>query len=188
MKRKDIFNKLNATQKLPTPSRVALEVMRLCHSESASLGDIAKIIQTDPALSAELLKYANSAFMSTGIQVTTIQKAAVKLGMRTVVNLALSFSLLSHHRDGRCQAFDFAEFWSLALSRAIAAKCIGSSGNEFEGDELFICGLLAQMGKLALASLFPEQYEKRAHDRKWEVGTRNAERGTRNAENVKIWS
>lgn len=74
--------------------------MRLCHSETTSLADIAQVIQTDPALSAELLKYANAAFLSTGIQVASVQKATVKLGMETVVRLALGFSLLSHNKKG----------------------------------------------------------------------------------------
>ena len=54
--RRDVFNKLSATKKLPTPSKTALEVIRLCHSDTSSLNTIAQVIQTDPSLSAELLK------------------------------------------------------------------------------------------------------------------------------------
>ncbi len=156
--RKEVFAKLNQTQKLPTPSRVALEIMRLCRSETTSLADIAQIIQTDPSLSAELLKYANAAFLSTGIQVASIQKATVKLGMETVVRLALGFSLLSINKKGKCPAFDYDKFWSMALSQAISTKTIAALEKEFDPDELFICALLSHMGELALASLFPQQY------------------------------
>ncbi len=157
--RREVFNRLNATKKLPTPSRTALEIMRLCHSETTSLNDIAQVIQTDPALSAELLKYANAAFLSTGIQVASVQKATVKLGMETVVRLALGFSLLSDNKKGQCRAFDYGKFWSMALFQAIAAKTLAAGGNEFDPDELFICALLSHMGELALASLFPAEYE-----------------------------
>ena len=157
--RKDVFNKLNETKKLPTPSSTTMEVIRLCQSDVTSLNDIAAVIQTDPALSAELLKYANAAFLATGLQVASIQKATVKLGMKTVVNVALGFSLLANNKQGKCNSFDYEKFWSASLLQAIAAKAIASLGEAFDPEELFICGLLADMGQLALASLFPKEYE-----------------------------
>lgn len=77
--------------------------MRLCHSDTSSLNEIAQVIQLDPALSSEVLKFANSSFFDTGIQVASIQKATIKLGMKTVVNLALSLSLLSANKSGKCR-------------------------------------------------------------------------------------
>lgn len=155
---RDIFIQLLETKKLPTPSETALDVMRLCQNESVSLNDIAERIQTDPALSAELIKYANSAFMSTGIQVASVQKATVKLGMKTVVNLALGFSLISHNKEGKCQSFNYQDFWSKSLTLALAAKTIAGHIKAFNPEELFICGLLAHMGELAFATLFPQEY------------------------------
>lgn len=132
--------------------------MRLCHSDTASLNEVAEVIQTDPALSAELLKFANSAFLATGIQVASIQKATVKLGMKTVVNLALCFSLLSTSKNGKCLEFNYGNFWSTSLAQAIAAKTIAGFGKEYDPDEIFVCALLSHMGQLALASLFPHEY------------------------------
>ena len=156
--RRDIFIKLNKTKKLPTPSATTLKVIRLCQDEATSLNDITQVIQTDPALSAELLKYANAAFLSTGIQVASIQKATVKLGMRNVVNLALGFSLLSKNQKGQCKAFDYDTFWSKSIFRAIAAKTIAGLSQVFDPEEIFVCGLLSNIGQLALASLFPQEY------------------------------
>lgn len=157
--RKEVFKKLSESKGLPAPSTTTLEVIRLCQSDSASLNDIALVIQTDPALSAELLKYANAAFLSTGFQVASIQKATVKLGLKTVVNVALGFSLLAANKQGKCRTFNYEKFWSTSLLQAIAAKSIAALKEEFDPEELFICGLLAKMGQLALASLFPQQYE-----------------------------
>ncbi|EKD34663.1 MAG: response regulator receiver modulated diguanylate cyclase [uncultured bacterium] len=156
--RRDIFLQLLQTKKLPTPSETALDVMRLCQSESVSLHDIGERIQTDPALSAELIRYANSALMSTGIQVASVQKATVKLGIKTVVNLALGFSLISHNKEGKCQSFNYSDFWSKSLSMALAAKTIAGHVKGGSPDELFICGLLAHTGELAFATLFPKEY------------------------------
>jgi diguanylate cyclase (GGDEF)-like protein len=153
-----IFEKLSGMGSMPTPSRVALEIMRLCKDESSSLGDVANVVETDPALTSELLKYANSALMSPGSRVASIHKATVKLGMQTVKNLALCFTLLSQNKNGVCQKFDYQAFWSRSLARAVAARSLSQGVNGIDPDELFTCGLLAHMGCLALASLFPEAY------------------------------
>jgi len=156
--RREVFDKLNRTNNMPSPSGTTMKVIQLCSDETTSLNDIARVIETDPALSAELLKYANTAFLSTGIQVASVQKAAIKLGTRTVVNLALGLSLLSSNKQGKCAAFDYEKFWSLSLLQAMAAKVFAGSGKEFDPEEMFICALLSHMGQLAFASLFPEEY------------------------------
>ncbi|MEE4239919.1 MAG: HDOD domain-containing protein [Desulfopila sp.] len=157
-RRKEIFARLNRDFKLPSPSATVLEVMRLCNSESSSLKEIADLIQTDPALSAEIINYANSAFLATGVQVASVQKATVKLGMKTVVNLALGFSLLSSNRIGKCAQFDYPLFWGTSLAEALAARELCSRYGNFDPDEIFITALLAHMGTLSMATLFPEEY------------------------------
>jgi HD-like signal output (HDOD) protein len=156
--RREVFEKLHKTKKLPSPSGTTLKVIQLCHDETTSLNDIADAIQVDPAFTAELLKYANAFFLSTGMQVVSVRKAAVKLGIRTVVNLALSLSLLSNNKKGKCSRFDYERFWSISLLQAIAAKNFAGAGKEFDPEEIFICALLCHMGQLALASIFPEEY------------------------------
>ena len=155
-----VFERLNNMGTLPTPSRVALEIMRLCRDSSSSLGDIAKVVETDPALSARLLKYANSALVSPGAAIASVQKATVKLGMKTVVNLALGFSLLSGNQEGSCKEFDYQTFWSHSLAKAVAARSLARISGQLDPDELFVGGLLSEMGSLALASLFPDEYSR----------------------------
>lgn len=157
MNRNQTYLTIRSSKKLPTPSRIALEVMQRCHNDNSGIDTIADIIQTDPALSSELLRYVNTGIAS-GKPVVSIRKAAVKVGLASLVNLALSFSLLSHHKAGRCTAFDYGKFWSTSLARAIAAKNIFISGSSYNGDEMFTCGLLANIGELALATAFPQQY------------------------------
>ncbi len=157
--RKEVFTRLNAAHDIPGPSKAALNVARLCQNESVSLSEIADAVQLDPILSSKLLNYANSAFMSTGIQVISIQKATVKLGIKTVKNLALCFSVLAANQSGTCRSFNYEKFWSLSLFQALAAKSIAELKNGCDPDEFFSCGLLADMGELTLASLFPGDYE-----------------------------
>ena len=90
-------------------------------------------------MSAALLKYANAFFLTTGKQVISVQKAAIKLGLRTVVNLALGLSLLANNQKGKCKIFDYDKFWSTSLLQAIAAKNFAAAGKKFDPEEIFIC-------------------------------------------------
>lgn len=159
-RRKEIFAKLKKSFVLPSPSGTVMEMIRVCNKADSSLSDVADVIQTDPALSAELIKYANSALMATGMQVASVQKASVKLGMKNIVNIAMGLSLLSENKSGKCEHFDYALFWRTCLARGIAARELSKMNREFDPDELFICALLSQIGQLALCSIFPEEYDQ----------------------------
>ena len=153
-----VFKNMLATRNLPTPSRIALEIMRLSSNKNIPLNDIDDIVDKDPALSGKLLQYANTAlFASTG-PVISIRKAIVRLGINVVMGLALGFSLLSKNRQGRCENFDYDRFWSGSLATAIAARGLAEIRTGFDPDELFVCGLLSQIGRLALASIYPQKY------------------------------
>lgn len=156
--RKEVFKRLDEEFSLPSPSGTVLEVIRLCNSEESSLSELAELLQTDPGLSVEIIKYANSAYMATGIQVASMQKATVKLGMHTVVVLALGFSLLASNKSGLCKGFDYPLFWQTSLAEALAAREIAKLNKGFAPDDLFICGLLSHMGSFSLAAIFPELY------------------------------
>lgn len=158
MSKQTIIDQLRESKKLPSPSRVALEIMRLCQNEDTSLNEIIKIVETDPALTAELIKYANSTLIGSQPPLLSLHRAAIRLGLNNVVNLALSFSLLSQNMTGRCATFNYHRFWSRSLAQAVAARSIAEVQGKYDPDELFVCGLLAHIGELALASVFPVEY------------------------------
>jgi diguanylate cyclase (GGDEF)-like protein len=158
MRNRDIIRQLRESKRLPSPSRAALEIIHLCHSDTASLADVTRIIETDPALTGELLRYANSALLGSNPPLLSIHRAAQRLGLNNVVNLALSFSLLSKNRTEACRNFDYPRFWSRSLAQAVAARSIAEIQGKHDPDELFVCGLLAHIGELALASVFPDEY------------------------------
>jgi diguanylate cyclase (GGDEF)-like protein len=160
MTTEDIYLKLKSISNLPSPSMVALEVMRLCYSKSSSLQDITKVVETDPSLSAEFLKFANSALFASVVPVSSVQRAAVKIGMKGMVNLALSFSLIAEKHDSTCEGFSYNKYWSKSLAQAVTARAIGGKQKQFDPDELFTCALLSHIGELAFATAFPQEYSK----------------------------
>lgn len=152
------FDELKAMGDLPSPSGVALEIMRLTQREDTSIQDLAKAIQTDPALSGRLLKLANSAYLGVRRPVVAIEDAIRLLGMQAIRHFALGISVLSNCSHGRCEGFDYRSFWSHSLATALAAQALAHLDRAVAPEESFTCGLLARVGQLALASIYPDAY------------------------------
>lgn len=142
---------------LPSPKGVALAVLALSKREDVAVGEIALAVQTDPALSSRLIKRANSASQISR-PVVSVQEAVARQGVKAVCQLALGFSLLDQYRDGGCDAFDYPKYWSHSLLMGLAMQALGARIRVADSNELFICGLLAQIGQLALATVYPKEY------------------------------
>jgi diguanylate cyclase (GGDEF)-like protein len=151
------IDQVRATGQLPSPKGVALAIIEVCQREDATLAEVARVVQTDPALSGRLLSLANSAANS-GRAVASINEAVMRLGMSTVRLLAMGFSLVDQYAEGPCRLFDYSGFWSHSLFMAVASRELGSVVKVGSSDDLFACGLLAQIGRLALATIYPSEY------------------------------
>jgi diguanylate cyclase (GGDEF)-like protein len=144
---------------LPTLPAVAVEVLRLCRDEETTLDQLAETLSQDAALSARLLRFANSSLYSYGSEIGTLQRAALVLGTKTVQLMALSFSLASSlPRSGRCPGFDYAKYWRRSLACAVAARKIAGLRATLIEDEAFLCGLLSEIGQLVLAQCLAREY------------------------------
>jgi diguanylate cyclase (GGDEF)-like protein len=150
LKRRSVPSALLRRENLPTLPAVAVEVLRLCRRDDSTLDDLATTIARDPALTAKLLRYSNSSLFNLGSEVTTLQRATLVLGMKSVQLMSLSFSLASHlPRDG--QGFDYDSFWRRSLAQAVASRLLTSLSGRAGEDEAFLCGLLANLGQLVMA-------------------------------------
>ena len=144
-------------ERLPSPQGVALAILNACAREEVNIGEVANLVQTDPALSGRLLERANAA-ANGGRPVIAITQAVSRLGLQAVKQLALCFSLVDQYSKGKCQSFDYAQFWSHSLLMGVATQEFGALQKLGSPDELFTCGLLAQVGRLALATAYPAEY------------------------------
>lgn len=150
-----VFERIKATGELPSPSGVALEVLQIAKDPSAKIVDIAAIVEKDPASAARILKFVNSAFFGVSNKIASLHRAIILLGMRTVVNLSLGYSLISQNMKGRCDTFDYDDFWLDSLARR-RSPAIGYG--DLNANEAFTCGLLSQVGRLAMATVYPREY------------------------------
>jgi diguanylate cyclase (GGDEF)-like protein len=154
------FDELKTAGQLPSPTGVALAILRLMRQDGCTIHEIARVLQTDPALTGRILKMANSASMNASRPVATVPEAMVRLGTRLVKQLALGFSVLNNSRAGSCKAFDYSAFWSRSLAMAVAAQAVSRRFKRTAADEAFTCGLLSRVGSLGLASIYPQEYSE----------------------------
>ncbi len=149
-----------ASEELPTLPTVASKLITLTSREDTTLADIAALISQDISLSAKILKVANSAFYSFPQQIGSIKQAVSILGTNAVRSLVLSFSFLSIRDGSQKSRFDFATFWERSLAAAVASKLILEKVKGADTEEVFISGLLQNLGELIFARTFHEKYEK----------------------------
>lgn len=155
---KQTFEELKLTAQLPSPPGVGMRVLEITRREDYAAQDIAEAIMADSALTGRLLKIANSALHSTTQPVTTIVEATMRLGVTAVRNVALGLSLISSNRHGGCGQFDYERYWAKSLARALAAQAISRHCRRGSPSEAYVMGLLCEIGTLALASVYPDQY------------------------------
>ncbi len=133
--------------------------MQICRNDDISIHAITRLIQTDPTLSYRLIHRANLT-KSTSRQISSISDAIIHLGIQSVKQLAMGFSLIDQYQQGNCKAFDYHQFWSHSLLMAIASEAFGNVIRISVREELFTCGLLARIGCLALATAYPQKYSE----------------------------
>ena len=153
-----LLKKLKRSARLPSPPGAALQILELCQNDDVDINMLADAIAPDPALSVRLLKYANSAMMAATHEVSTVREAVMRLGLRSVRLMALSFSLISSDDPKACKGFDYELFWGHSLACAVASRTLAKLTRSVPPEEAFAGGLLAHIGKLVFAVGMPDQY------------------------------
>jgi two-component system, cell cycle response regulator len=152
------FDELKATGQLPSPTGIAMQILKMTQCDDVGVAEVSRLVQGDPALVGRILKLVNSALYAGSRQITAISDAITRLGLKTVWQVALGFSVISSYRQGRCNTFNYDDYWSHSLASAVAAQRMAKSSRIAQPEEAFTCGLLCQTGRLALACVFPEAY------------------------------
>lgn len=152
------FTRLKISGQLPTPKGIALEVIKLTQQSDVSNQAVAHMIKTDPALSVRVIKAANMLLANSSRPVVTIADAVMVLGTRGLRQLVLGIALIADYRHGPCRQFDYAQYWNHSLLTGIAAKHLAQYARLAAADEIFVVGLFSQIGQLALASVFSDEY------------------------------
>jgi HD-like signal output (HDOD) protein len=152
------FHELKTAERLPSPSGTALAIMQLVQKDNATMQKLVNLVQVDPALTARILRFVNSAAFGARRPIITINDAVMMIGMQSVRNFALSLSLVRKNCAGHCSGFDYDTYWAQALAMAVAIAAITVRERTVSPAEAFTLGLLSDIGRLALATAWPGTY------------------------------
>ena len=155
-----LAKKIDACPGLPTLPTVALEVLELVKSGDGDMSRLAHVVEKDPALAGRVLKMVNSSFYGRSQKVTTVQQALVMLGLQSVRTLVLGFTLVDGLKNNSAAGFDHKLYWRRSFYTACAAKFLAQQQKMMQAEELFICGLLADIGMLALDACVGDEFGK----------------------------
>nr|WP_320050674.1 HDOD domain-containing protein [uncultured Desulfuromonas sp.] len=142
---------------LPPMPIVAVKVLELLQDPDTSVKKLAETISLDSAVSARMLKIANSAMYGLSRQVTTLQNALVILGERTVRSLVLASSMSSVNKS-----FGLLEkmLWEESIGCALAARFFSTKLKNVNADEAFMVGLFSNLGKIVRNNNDSERYQE----------------------------
>jgi HD-like signal output (HDOD) protein len=131
------------------------------------MNEITEIVLQDPAIAAQVLRAANSAALSGRVKMETVSEALPRLGVLHLRRLAMVICARSvFPADG--SVFPHQVFWAHSLAVAHAAEVVIGRMARVPADTvaevLFLAGLMHDIGLLALASFYPEEYRKIARD------------------------
>ncbi|GAM09642.1 putative protein [Geobacter sp. OR-1] len=153
---KELEQAIMAAGDLPTIPVVAMKVMQLLESENATADELAKIVASDPAVAARVLKISNSSFYGCQRQIQSLSMAIVILGFSTLKSLVVAASVKQVYKP-----FGLTEqmLWEHSFGAGLAARIIASATKLANEEEAFLAGLFHDIGKTIMNMLDRDKFQ-----------------------------
>jgi putative nucleotidyltransferase with HDIG domain len=150
---------LKQAGELPSLPEVYIRVTELLETESASGRKIGETVQTDPALTARILKMINSAYYGLQNPVTSIPQAVTLLGRQQLQQVLMGSVLANVFKEFDVTTFPLRDFWQHCIKTAIIARQLAmQNARVIDHEAFFTAGLLHDIGWLVIAKVNPGSY------------------------------
>lgn len=137
---------------LPAFPEAVLRIQRALQSPDTSTEDVVRILSSEPALAARLLRMANSAeFRRVDQNITDLRKAVARMGFNMVRSVAVAFAMRQLRRKDTYSAVAQAQLeqaWSESLEAAATCFVIAKRLTRLNPDQALLTGLLHVLGRL----------------------------------------
>ena len=157
-----IQQRLEATIELPPLAESVRRIMRLRSDPEVTIDEITSVVETDPALAAQVMSWASSSYYASQSKIRSVEDAIVRvLGVDLVINLALSLSLgksLSLPKDNPQSS---TPYWQQSIYTAAVIEGLTRAMPRELRPEVgmtYLGGLLHNFGYLLLAYVFPPHF------------------------------
>jgi putative nucleotidyltransferase with HDIG domain len=145
---------------LPTLPTILHRITELVNNPRTSCLQVARVILDDQATTARLLRLVNSPFYGFPRRIATVTEAVTILGFHAVRNLVMTTAVVDLFGGQESAEFSPARLWEHSIGTAVAASLLARSIHHEEREELFVAGLLHDVGKLVLYQFLPREFLK----------------------------
>ena len=161
---KELHNKIERITNLPTLPEIVTRVMHIINEPTTSAQDVAFAVGQDLALSAKMLRLANSAFYGIPRSITSIHNAVVVLGFKVINTMVLGLTVFDlFPYDKRSALFNRTAFWRHCTSCGAISRFLVDQMTmffPFDAEEAFCAGLLHDIGKVVMEQYLHEDFHK----------------------------
>ena len=141
-------------------SIIARKVLALTEDDRFSARELARVISSDQALTAKMLRLSNSAYYGYSREIYTVQDAIVLLGFRAVRSATLASCVIS--AAGGTQNMDYVQFWRYSVTVGVLAELIALADGHSDA-EAFTAGVVHNIGRLAFDQHMPDRFAEARH-------------------------
>jgi HD-like signal output (HDOD) protein len=118
--------------------------------------EVARLVETDPALTTGVLKLVNSAFYGFSRKVESVERAILVLGLRQTHELILAITVSNVFVGIHPQYMDMRRYWIGCMMTALTSRELAHLTCNPAASRLFVIGLLADIGHLVMYQTVPE--------------------------------
>ena len=155
---KSIIKKIDSLKPVP---QVANKVMSIAKDSNSSMADLSKVIVYDAAVTANLLKVANSAYFGMSGKGDSVHQAIVYMGMSQVIDLVTLASSSEDLKSAQTgYGLDEGELWKYSISSALIARDLAEKKRAQDANLIFTAALLKDIGKVILSRYVGDSYKK----------------------------
>lgn len=148
---------------LPALPAAVLDLLALLGTEDVDIDELCARLSVDMALTAKVLRLANSSFYGARGEVTSVDAAIGRVGLRMVKGIVTAAAVSGTIKPPVCAGFEFAAFWRHGVATATAAQMLAFATGA-DSSTAFTAGLLYRIGQLVLAAQVPAAFaETLAH-------------------------
>ncbi|MBO6849840.1 MAG: HDOD domain-containing protein [Marinobacter sp.] len=156
----EVADKLQKLYRLPPMPALALRILKLTANTEATARELAELIEFDPSLTAQIMRYARSALFNYPGQITSVQEAVTRvLGFDRVAHIALGIASVRAFEVPRHGMLGMDSFWRHSLYCAFLCHRMASWCDADKGLS-YLCGLLHNFGLLLVGHLFPAEFDE----------------------------
>ena len=150
-------------EKLPEAPVIVQELNDVIADELSTSNDVARVVNKSPSLSAVLLKLVNSAFYGFPSKIDRISRAVTIIGTKQISGIALGICVMNAFKDIPREFLDVRDFTRHSLACGIVARILAALKNIKDTEQLFVSGLLHDIGKLIVFKYYPDHAREAIH-------------------------